>query len=102
MVRGRFVPVRAPGNTGNDGNDWELLRLPPIIVQSGPVAQDIAGRFPVQWILFGTATDVPIGAKIAEALGDKCVNRIGQTTLEQLINELRGCDLGKEQREKRG
>ena len=26
-------------------------------------------------------------------LGDKCVNRIGQTTLEQLINELRDCDL---------
>src|SRR5204863_2555919 len=57
------------------------------------VAQEIAGRFPVQWILFGTATDVPIGAKIAEALGDKCVNRIGQTTLEQLIDELRGCRL---------
>jgi lipopolysaccharide heptosyltransferase II len=57
------------------------------------VAQEIAGRFPVQWILFGTATDSAIGAKIAEALGDKCVNRIGQTTLEQLINELRGCDL---------
>ena len=57
------------------------------------VAQEIAGRFPVRWILFGTATDGAIGAKIAEALGDKCVNRIGQTTLEQLINELRGCDL---------
>jgi heptosyltransferase-2 len=26
-------------------------------------------------------------------LGDKCVNRIGQTTLAQLINELRDCDL---------
>src|SRR5213082_195735 len=57
------------------------------------VAQEIAGRFPVQWILFGTAGDGAIGAKIAEVLGDKCVNRIGQTTLEQLINELRDCDL---------
>ena len=57
------------------------------------VAQEIAGRFPVQWILFGTAADAAMGAKIAEVLGDKCVNRIGQTTLEQLINELRGCDL---------
>jgi heptosyltransferase-2 len=57
------------------------------------VAQEIARRFPVQWILFGTDTDGAVGAKIAEALGDKCVNRIGQTTLEQLINELRGCDL---------
>ena len=57
------------------------------------VAQNIAGRFPVQWILFGTAADGAIGAKIASVLGDKCVNRIGQTTLDQLINELRECDL---------
>jgi heptosyltransferase-2 len=57
------------------------------------VAQEIAGRFPVQWILFGTAGDGAVGARVAEALGDKCLNRIGQTTLEQLINELRDCDL---------
>ena len=57
------------------------------------VAQEIAGRFPVQWILFGTAGDGATGAKIAAVLGKKCVNRIGQTTLEQLINELRDCDL---------
>ena len=57
------------------------------------VAQEIAGRFPVQWILFGTAGDGPSGDKVAEVLGEKCVNRIGQTTLAQLINELRECDL---------
>ena len=57
------------------------------------VAQEIASRFPVQWILFGTAGDAAIGAKIAGVLGEKCVNRIGQTTLEELIDELRDCDL---------
>jgi len=57
------------------------------------VAQEIAERFPVQWILFGTAGDGTIGAKVATVLGDKCLNRIGRTTLEQLINELRDCDL---------
>jgi len=57
------------------------------------VAQEITGRFPVQWILFGIAADDAVGAKIASVLGDKCVNRIGQTTLDQLINELRDCDL---------
>jgi len=41
----------------------------------------------------GTAGDGPSGDKVAEVLGDKCVNRIGQTTLAQLINELRECDL---------
>jgi heptosyltransferase II len=57
------------------------------------VAQEIAGRFPVQWILFGTAGDGAVGIKVAAVLGDKCVNRIGQTRLEELINELRDCDL---------
>jgi len=57
------------------------------------VAQEIAERFPVQWILFGTAGDGAIGAKVATVLGDKCLNRIGRTTLEQLINELGDCDL---------
>jgi heptosyltransferase-2 len=57
------------------------------------VAQEIASRFPVQWILFGTAGDAAIGAKIVDMLGEKCVNLIGQTTLEELIDELRDCDL---------
>ncbi len=57
------------------------------------VAQEIARRFPVQWILFGTVGDVAVGVKVAEVLEDKCVNRIGQTTLEELISELRDCDL---------
>jgi len=57
------------------------------------VAQEIAARFPVQWILFGTAGDAAVGLEIAEKLGDKCMNRIGQTTLEELIDELRDCDL---------
>jgi lipopolysaccharide heptosyltransferase II len=61
--------------------------------QFAEVAQEIAGRFSVQWILFGTPGDGAIGVKMATVLGDKCVNRIGQTTLEQLINELRDCDL---------
>ena len=57
------------------------------------VAQEIAARFPVQWILFGTTGDAAVGLEIAEKLGEKCVNRLGQTTLEELIDELRDCDL---------
>jgi heptosyltransferase-2 len=57
------------------------------------VSEAIAARFPVQWILFGTAGDGAVGFEIAEKLGDKCVNRIGQTTLGELIDELSACDL---------
>jgi lipopolysaccharide heptosyltransferase II len=57
------------------------------------VAAAISAHSPVQWILFGTEGDAAIGETIAASLGDNCVNRIGQTTLEQLIDELRGCRL---------
>jgi lipopolysaccharide heptosyltransferase II len=56
-------------------------------------AKAVAARSPVQWILFGTKSDAAIGEQISQALGDSCVNRIGQTTLDQLIDELRECRL---------
>src|SRR5262249_36152202 len=34
-----------------------------------------------------------MGEQLAAAIGDHCVNRIGQTTLDQLIAELRHCRL---------
>jgi lipopolysaccharide heptosyltransferase II len=57
------------------------------------VAEEISARFPVRWILFGTTGDGAVGLEIAKKLGEKCVNRIGQTTLGELIDELSACDL---------
>ncbi len=55
-------------------------------------ATAISQQQPVEWILFGTAKDAAIGQEVARALGDApCTNRIGQTTLTQLIDELRTC-----------
>ena len=56
-------------------------------------AVKVAAQAPVQWVLFGTPKDAEIGEQIAARLGDSCVNRIGQTTLEQLILALRECRL---------
>jgi heptosyltransferase II len=53
----------------------------------------VAAQAPVQWVLFGTSKDAEIGDQIAAGLGDSCVNRIGQTTLNQLILALRECRL---------
>ena len=55
------------------------------------VAAIVSNGSNAKWILFGTKNDSDIGQTIATALGDKCVNRIGQTTLEELISELRSC-----------
>jgi lipopolysaccharide heptosyltransferase II len=56
-------------------------------------AAKISTQLSAQWVLFGTKNDAAIGDQIAAAIGDHCVNRIGQTTLEQLIDELRQCRL---------
>jgi heptosyltransferase-2 len=57
------------------------------------VAAKITAQASAQWILLGTKNDTAIGEQIATAIGDHCVNRIGQTTLDQLIDELRRCRL---------
>jgi lipopolysaccharide heptosyltransferase II len=57
------------------------------------VVAKITAQSSAQWILLGTKKDAAIGEQIAAAIGDQCVNRIGQTTLEQLIDELRLCRL---------
>jgi lipopolysaccharide heptosyltransferase II len=57
------------------------------------VALTIAEQRPVQWVLFGTAADSERGAAIESALGAHCLNRIGQTTLDQLATELAECAL---------
>ena len=55
------------------------------------VAESISNESDRKWLLFGTKNDAAIGEIIAAKLGDKCVNRIGGTTLDDLISELRNC-----------
>jgi heptosyltransferase-2 len=57
------------------------------------VAAAVSSQIPAQWILFGTAADLDTGNVIATALGGNVVNRIGKTTLDQLVDELRECRL---------
>jgi lipopolysaccharide heptosyltransferase II len=57
------------------------------------VGATVAEARPVQWLLFGTDRDGEAGAQIESQLGERCVNRIGKTTLEELIAELRECRL---------
>jgi lipopolysaccharide heptosyltransferase II len=56
-------------------------------------AAKITAQSSARWVLLGTKNDAAIGEQIAAAIGDHCVNRIGQTTLDQLIVELRQCRL---------
>ncbi|MBL9151196.1 MAG: lipopolysaccharide heptosyltransferase II [Verrucomicrobiales bacterium] len=44
-------------------------------------------------ILFGSPAERPIGEKLAALIGDGCDNRVGSTTLDELIEAVSGCDL---------
>jgi lipopolysaccharide heptosyltransferase II len=55
------------------------------------VAAEISGRTKTKWVLLGTKKDRDIGETIAKTLGENCVNRIGQTTMDELISELGNC-----------
>jgi heptosyltransferase II len=57
------------------------------------VAVAVSAQRPVQWILFGTSGDTESGAIIEAAVAANCVNRIGKTTLHELIAELSECAL---------
>ncbi|MDP9005263.1 MAG: lipopolysaccharide heptosyltransferase II [Verrucomicrobiota bacterium] len=57
------------------------------------VALTVSEQRPVQWILFGTAGDTEIGSIIEAAVGGTCLNRVGKTTLDELIAELSQCAL---------
>jgi heptosyltransferase II len=56
-------------------------------------AGKITAQSSAQWVLFGTKNDSTIAEQIAAAIGEHCVNRVGHTTLDQLIDELRQCRL---------
>lgn len=48
---------------------------------------------PADWWLFGVAGDFPAGETIAQACPFPVQNRIGRTTLDQLMDELSACDV---------
>ena len=56
-------------------------------------AQSVSQNQNVHWIIFGTANDAAVSETIAKALGEKCTNRAGKTSIEELIAELRECRL---------
>ncbi len=57
------------------------------------VAVAVSSQRPVEWILFGTPGDAGIGATIEASVGNNCINRIGKTTMHDLIAELGECAL---------
>ncbi len=57
------------------------------------VARLLGERTPVQWRIFGVASDRPVADLVAAGLDGQCENLAGQTTLAQFIDRLRECRL---------
>ncbi|MBV8815396.1 MAG: lipopolysaccharide heptosyltransferase II [Verrucomicrobia bacterium] len=56
-------------------------------------AKCLSERHGLQWHIFGTAKEQPLGTEIASQLGAAAVNLVGKTTLAELIAELSRCRL---------
>jgi heptosyltransferase-2 len=83
-VKGRTALGLCPGAEYGPAKRWLPERF-------AEVAESVSNGSNAKWILLGTKNDKVVGETIAAKLGDKCVNRIGQTTLDELISELREC-----------
>ena len=71
-----------PGAEYGPAKRWLPERFAEVAVQVGG-----------EWVLFGIAKDKEVGAQIAAVLGNGCLNLIGKTTLEDLIDQMRQCRL---------
>ncbi len=65
---------------------WPLERFATAIKQ-------ITAELDVEIILFGTGGERAMGKTLTNLLEGKCRNLVGETTLESLMQELRGCQL---------
>jgi heptosyltransferase II len=83
-VKGRTALGLCPGAEYGPAKRWLPERF-------AEVAESVSNGSNAKWILLGTKSDKAVDETIAAKLGDKCVNRIGQTTLDELISELREC-----------
>jgi lipopolysaccharide heptosyltransferase II len=54
--------------------------------------RDFHQKTPAEWVVFGVRGDAPAGDEIIRACPFPVSNRIGQTTLDGLMNELATCD----------
>lgn len=93
---GRESPVRAPGRTPRigvcPGAEYGPAKRWPAERFAGAM-RIFNDHIPAEWILFGMAADQDAGETIAKLCPFPVRSRLGQTTMDQLIDELSDCDM---------
>ena len=94
---------RLPSGAGGERGGWLRVGICPG-AEYGPTKRWPAERFAeaaklvaaeraCEWTIFGVAKDAPYAAVIEGALGERCENLVGKTTLAELMTALRRCDV---------
>jgi heptosyltransferase I len=74
------------------GARWENKRWP--IDYFGELARKLAAQFPeARLAIFGGADERSLGETIVRAVPERCLNLAGQTSLPEMVEWLRRCDL---------
>jgi heptosyltransferase-2 len=86
-LKGRVVRIGVcPGAEYGPAKRWLPERFAEVITAWN-------ARHSAEWVLFGVTKDAPIGEEIQELVAGACRNLIGRTSLRELIEELRACDV---------
>jgi heptosyltransferase-2 len=87
LERGAWTRIGiCPGAEYGPAKRWPAERF-------AETAQRVGREMACEWVLFGVEADRELGASIEKTLGGQCENLIGQTSLAELISQLRRCDL---------
>jgi len=76
-----------PGAEYGPAKRWPLDRF---AETAGKVSA--AARGQIEWVILGTPKEAALGEELSRALGGDCRNLAGQTSLRDLVGELRTCE----------
>lgn len=86
LRRSKFVIGLCPGAEYGPAKRWLPERFAEVVCT-------VHGRTGAEWKVFGVENDRPIADLVINGAGDSCTDLVGRTTLAQLVDELRACDL---------
>ena len=86
-ARGNWLRIGlCPGAEYGPTKRWPAERF-------AEAARLVSAQRACEWVIFGVAKDAPHAETIQAALGERCENLAGKTTLVELIAALRRCDV---------
>ena len=91
-IRRKWPVDRAPWLALQPGARWANKRWP--LEHYAELLKWLAGSpLPHHFVILGSAEDQPLGEKLRQTLPERCLNLTGQTSLPEMVEWIRLCDL---------